>query len=95
MFQPGQSGNPGGRPKDKPFREALLIELKEAGADHKKLRQLAKVLISMGERGDMGALKELFDRVDGKVPQAQIHTGDDDGGPIEHKVTRIEIVAGK
>lgn len=37
-------------------------------------------------------MKEIGDRLDGKVPQAQIHMGDEEGGAIEHKVTRVEMV---
>lgn len=88
MFQPGQSGNPGGRPKERPFREALLMELKAAGDDRKELREVARALISKAKSGDVAGAKELIDRLDGKVPQAQIHMGDEDGGPVQF--TKVE-----
>jgi Family of unknown function (DUF5681) len=40
-FEKGKSGNPGGRPKGKPFRDALMMEIKAAGDDHKALRKIA------------------------------------------------------
>lgn len=52
------------------LKRALLQE------DGKKLRALAEKLIAKAEEGDIAALKEIGDRVDGKAPQAI--TGDPD-----------------
>lgn len=48
-------------------------------AKAKKLDLLAKALVNAGLDGDVSALKEIGDRLDGKVPQAV--TGES-GGPI-------------
>src|SRR4029077_19940784 len=40
-FQPGQSGNPGGRLKEKPFRDALRLAITDAEGSQKKLRLIA------------------------------------------------------
>jgi len=56
-----------GRKAEKPFKDALRMELKDAGDDHKRLRRIASALISKAEDGDMQAIKELIDRVDGKA----------------------------
>jgi hypothetical protein len=45
----------------------------------KKLDLLALSLVSAGLEGDVSALKEIGDRLDGKVPQAVTGEG---GGPI-------------
>ena len=45
-FEKGKSGNPGGRPKGKPFRDALMMEIAAAGEDHKALRKIAAALIA-------------------------------------------------
>jgi len=82
-FQRGQSGNPGGRPKERPFRDALRVEMLAAErgeiceAPKGSLRWNARQLL---ERGDPIAIREIADRLDGKVPQAVI--GDDDEDPV-------------
>jgi hypothetical protein len=78
-FQPGQSGNPGGRPKTKPFADALRMELAALGEDQKALRDVAKKLITtaLGDSKDsLPAIKELVDRTDGKA--VQVVGGDED-----------------
>ena len=69
-FQPGQSGNPSGRPKSKPFREAIQRALEEAGDDKAALQAVATALVGKAMMGDVPAIKELADRMDGKVAQA-------------------------
>ena len=83
-FKPGQSGNPGGLRKHKEFTAALRLELAAAGDDQKALRRVARKLIAMAEQGDMSAIREIADRVEGKVPQASILQGDEDGGPVRY-----------
>lgn len=92
-FQPGQSGNPAGRPKSKPFKEALDRAIKAAGEgeDGLSLDDIAKALLVKAKTGDVPAIKELAERYDGKVAQAVIG-GDEDDPPIS-TVTRIELVA--
>ena len=65
-FEKGQSGNPSGRPKSRPFKTALAMELAEVGADHKALREIASRLIEAARGGDMQAINALVDRTDGK-----------------------------
>jgi len=79
-----------GRKQEKPFRDALRIELAAAQMNDRGLRVIARKLIEAAEEGKMDAIKELADRVDGKVAQA---IGGDEGNPIEfvHKIIR-EIV---
>ena len=69
-FAKGQSGNPGGRPKDRPFADALRMELKAAGDDHRALRKIARALIAKAEDGDLAAIREVADRLDGKAVPA-------------------------
>jgi hypothetical protein len=93
-FEKGQSGNPGGRPKEKPFRDALRAELAALGADDPKaLRGLARNLLKIAA-GDEGlqAIKEVADRLDGKPVQA-IENSED--GPLEmiHRIERIIVNA--
>jgi hypothetical protein len=52
--------------KERPFREALRMQLAAAGEDHKALRDIAQGLIDRASRGDVVAIKEIADRLDGK-----------------------------
>jgi hypothetical protein len=64
------------------LRRALLQE------DGKKLRQLADKLIARAEEGDIAALKEIGDRLDGKP--SQTIAGDPDQ-PLIHKIERVIV----
>lgn len=72
----------GGKP-DKIMRAALILELQQEAADAdgkitKKLRLVARKLVDRAYfDGDVAAIREINDRVDGKVPQALV--GNDDG----------------
>lgn len=64
-------GRPAGsQNKDKPFRDALRLEIKEAENSPRALRQIASKLIDMAATGDLQAIKEIGDRLDGKPAQA-------------------------
>jgi hypothetical protein len=62
--------NPRGQQRDKPFREALQMEIAAAGDNHKRLRQIARKLIASACDGDMQAIQQVADRLDGKPAQA-------------------------
>lgn len=70
-----------GRRAEKPFRDALRMELAAAGEDSRALRKIAKALIDNASEGKLDAIKELADRVDGKVPQSI--GGDEELGPVK------------
>jgi hypothetical protein len=74
-----------GPAKDKPFRDALRIAIADAGDDHKALRKIARALINNAMKGDNVAIKEVADRLDGKV--AQPHGGDDELPAIQMNLT--------
>jgi hypothetical protein len=65
-----ESGNPRGRAIAKPFADALRMEIKEAGDNHQKLREIARKLLDKAADGDMSAINCLADRLDGKPSQA-------------------------
>jgi len=88
---------PAGSPnKDKPFRDALRMELAEIGDDHKALRRIARNLIKLagGESemldGGLGAIKEIADRLDGKPAQA-IENGEDGALEILHRIETVIV----
>jgi len=63
------------------LRRALLAE------DGKRMRRVADALVSKAEEGDVPAIKEIGDRIDGKVPQA-IGIGQDPD--LEPMITVVE-----
>lgn len=60
--------------RQKPFADALRMEIC-AGNDPLRLRAIARKLIEMAEGGDLQAIKEIGDGLDGKCAQA-IERGD-------------------
>ena len=76
-------------PKEKSFANMLNIAVKEAieGSDKTKLRAVADALVDKAMTGDVPAIKEIAERLDGKVPQAVV--GDADSDPI-NLVTEIK-----
>lgn len=68
-FMPGQSGNPGGRPKGKSLTAVLRELLNQIPqGDNKELKEaVVKALIGKALTGDTRALDIIFDRTDGKV----------------------------
>jgi hypothetical protein len=90
-FQKGKSGNPGGAWKDKPFRDALRLELAAVGDDAKALRTIARSLIAAASEGKMDAIREVADRLDGKPAQETTVTVEDKRDATDW--TRDELVA--
>lgn len=68
-----QVGNKNGI-KNRPWAEAIERALKQADKDPKKkratLNRLAERMIDLAESGDIAALKEIGDRLDGKPKQS-------------------------
>lgn len=64
---PGRSGTNKG--KDKPFRDALRLAIADADDNPRKLRHIAEALFDKACDGDVAAIKEIADRLDGKVAQ--------------------------
>lgn len=90
-FQKGQSGNPGGRPKTKPLTDSLRKELaKKAPGTQLRQGELAVwKLVQMGLAGDMAALKEIFNRIEGTPVQATEVSGPGGTG-LEIVIRRVD-----
>lgn len=65
--------------KNRPWAEAINRAL--LAEDGKELRALAEKLIEQAKEGNIPALKEIGDRVDGKAAQ-QIDLANADGNPF-------------
>lgn len=78
QFQPGQSGNPGGRPKGSVGIWARIRKemLREVHADGTTLADLiAKAVVREAARGKFQFIKELIDRDEGPIPKELHHSG--------------------
>jgi hypothetical protein len=64
-FQKGVSGNPLGKTKSALLTDAVRRQL----ADSSDLEAIAKVLIGKAKKGDLEAVKIIFDRLEGKPKQ--------------------------
>lgn len=76
VFKPGQSGNPGGSTKRRLLTDALVSRLLWPADEkpHKdELRTTAQVivehLVQKALQGDVRAITEIYERVEGKATQ--------------------------
>jgi hypothetical protein len=74
----GRTGNPGGRPKLKPWTEALALVANEEEYGQKLLRKLARKTFDLAFEGDVAAIKEIGNRLEGTPMQAVQISGDED-----------------
>lgn len=76
-FKKGEVHNPTGRPKKEwtwsGLLEEAMEEQNESGEPYKKL--IVRKLRALGLKGDMVAIKELFNRMDGMPQQPMEHSG--------------------
>lgn len=80
-FRPGQSGNPGGRPKNQLITKQLVRLLKQRNPKTGKPYAEAVALGLMNQLAKGKNVKEILDRLEGPVPQEVEYTGSG-GGPI-------------
>jgi len=82
---PSQGGKP-----DKLWKDAIRIAALRPDAEgRKKLAVIADKLVDAAIAGDVAAMREIGDRLDGKPAQAII--GDDEAAPIK---TVLEVMWG-
>jgi hypothetical protein len=92
-FRPGQSGNPGGRPRKRPISEryAVMVETQLPKDVCRKLNlpegatygdALAMGQVNAAMRGDTSAAREIREAVEGKVTARHEISGPD-GGPVK------------
>jgi hypothetical protein len=82
QFKPGQSGNPGGRPK-RTITAKLRDLLDSTELDDEPVKpgmqvidELAKVIVKKAKEGDFRFVNLLINRVDGKVPDTVVNNSD-------------------
>jgi HEAT repeat protein len=86
-FQPGESGNPGGRPKVENIVKRIARNHTEAA-----INKLVRLLDSDDERIQLASAQAILDRGYGKPAQALVG-GDEDDNPISvlQKVERVLV----
>ena len=62
-----------GRRQEKPFADALRMEIAALKGNRRGLRLVARKLIEKAESGDLAAIKELADRTDGRSVQQNVN----------------------
>lgn len=76
---------------DKPSKDALRLAVnrkqwdENRNEERKRLNIIADKICEEAIKGEGWAIKEIFDRLDGK-PRQQIDHAGEDGRPITHKV---------
>ncbi len=70
----------------------MLVAIKRADGDKVALNEIASALVAKAITGDVQAIREIADRTDGKVPQQNIVTGDEEGGPVRVEEVRRSII---
>ncbi len=70
-WEPGRSGNPGGRPSSQSLNAAIRARLDERREDGiTRAERIAQILVDMAEQGDLRAIREVIDRAEGRPNQA-------------------------
>ena len=77
-----------GRGLEKPWRDAIMLAVNEIDGDQKRLRRLAERIVAEALDGNVTALKEIGDRLDGKPAQALT---DGDGEPLQGPVVNVYV----
>jgi hypothetical protein len=87
-FKSGQSGNPGGRPKEI-FRTVALQKLtklvRKGKIEQSAIEHVLEAQVKRAMSGNTEAFKALRDTVDGRPQQTLEHTGN-----IIHEITELE-----
>lgn len=90
-FAPGnQEAKKANHKKPRIVTQQLIAELNEAvlgEADVIRIRRIVRKLVEKAEAGDIQAIKEIFDRVEGK-PTAAVELTGADGEPLEPTTPR-------
>lgn len=81
------AGTPLRNARNRIVRDAIMRGLAEGKEPSEFLVPFTEKLKEMALAGDISALRELFDRLDGKPSQQLVHSGDEDN-PVVQKIVR-------
>lgn len=78
----------------KPWQDALKRALaRDSGSVTAGLLKIANQVVELANNGEQWAIKEIAERLDGKVAQQQILTGFEDGPVVVESITRRIVKA--
>ena len=87
-WKPGQSGNPGGRPKGSGLTDIIRRVLSQPDESYgTKADRLITLCLEHAEKGDFRYFKEVIDRLEGPIPTKAEVTGAD-GAPLFYKCVK-------
>jgi hypothetical protein len=94
-FKTGHIANPTGINRRKPWADAIRIVMSEDDpkTHRPRLLLLAERLFAQAMAGDMAAIKEIGDRLDGKPAQGVVGYPSEPGEPIIRWLTAAEVKA--
>lgn len=94
-WQPGQSGNAGGRPKKTPIDDVLVELLSQKHPGDKMERSHAEILatklLQLAEKGNLRAISEVIDRTEGRSVSCTELSGHDGAPLFMEPATRAEL----
>lgn len=82
-----------GKKLDSHWRDAIWRAVNETDGDDKKLFKLARKLVANGLEGDVSALREIGDRLDGKPRQETDLTINDNRDPSTLSDAELAAIA--
>ena len=91
----GVSGNPGGRPKKRLLTDELELLLEQEAPNSRNKTWavvIAEALLRKARKGDVRAISELANRIEGKPLQAVVEWDSPDDDPSERLRELIERV---
>lgn len=89
-FEPGnQEGKKADHKKPRIITQKLIARLNDA--DGAALDRVIAALLAKAQEGDVPAIREVMDRVEGKVPQAMIGGDDEDPAIKFERIVRTIV----
>ena len=85
------AGSPIKHERNRIVQAAILSAMATGQTPEQFIKPYADKLREMALSGDMGAMREMFDRLDGKPAQQVQLSGDADGVPIRHRVEQVIV----
>lgn len=85
------AGSPIKHERNRIVQAAILSAMETGQTPEQFVKPYADKLREMALSGDMSAMREMFDRLDGKPAQQVQLSGDAEGAPIRHHVEQVIV----